>query len=198
MEGKSEHVSFAVVKELLETQDRSYRTTLEIFVEDMKQELRTIRKDVEDLKVSLQFSQGEIQDLKKNSTDTKLYVEQLEDQVKFIETNIEDTYDLERRCDDIENKHECLENMSRQNKIKILGLPEDKLKEKSWDDTEEIVKGVIKEKLKADVEVKIERAHRVGKPRAPFEIMEDDSRKKIPPGPVIARNLHAGNRRKLF
>ena len=69
-----------------------------------------IRKDVEDFKVSLQFSQGEIQDLKKNSTDTKLYVEQLEDQVKFIETSMEDTYDLERRCDDMENKHEYVEN----------------------------------------------------------------------------------------
>ena len=65
-----------------------------------------IRKDIED------FSQGEIQDLKKNSTDTKLYVEQLEDPVKFIETSMEDTYDLESRCacDDMENKHEYLEN----------------------------------------------------------------------------------------
>ena len=102
----------------------------------MKQELRTIRKDVEDLKVSLQFSQGEIQVLKKNSTDTKLYVEHLEDRVRFIETNLEDTYDMERRCDDMENKHEYLENMSRRNNTKIVGLPEDKLKEKSWEDTE--------------------------------------------------------------
>ena len=114
----------------------------------MKQELQTIRKDVEDLKVSVQFSQGEIQDLKKNLKDTKLYVEQLEDRVKFIETNMEDTYDLERHCDDMENKHEYLENMSRRNNIKIVGLHEDKLKEKSWDDTEELVKVVIKEKLK--------------------------------------------------
>ena len=90
---KSEYVSLTVVKEQLETQDRLYRTTLQIFVEDIKQELRTIRKDFEELKVSLQL--GEIQDLKKNSTDAKLYGEQL----KFIETNIEDTYDLERRCD---------------------------------------------------------------------------------------------------
>ena len=93
MEGKSEYVSLAVVKELLETQDRSYRTTLQIFVEDLKQKVRTIRKYIEDVKVSLQFSKGEIQDLKKNSTDTKLYVEQLEDRVKFefIETNMENT-----------------------------------------------------------------------------------------------------------
>ena len=46
------------------------------------------------------------------------------------------------------------------NNIKIVGLPEDQQKEKSWDDTEELVKGVIKEKFKVDVEVKIERSHR--------------------------------------
>ena len=146
----------------------------------MKQELRTIGKDDEDLKVSLQFSQGEIQYLKKKLTDTELHAEQLEDRVKFIETNMEDTYDLERRCDYMENKHGYLENMSRRNDIKIVGLLEDKLKEKSWDDTEESVKGVIKENLKVDVEVKIERAHRVG-------IVEDGSGKKILPHPVIAR-----------
>ena len=88
------------------------------------------------------------------------------------------------RCDDMESKHEYLENMSRRNNIKILGLLEDKLKEKSWDDTEELVKGVTKEKLKFDTEVKIERAHRVGKPRALSEITEDGSRKKIPPRPT--------------
>ena len=104
------------------------------------------------------------------------------------------------RCDDMESKHEYLENMSRRNNIKILGLLEDKLKEKSWDDTEELVKGVIKEKLKFDTEVKIERAHRVGKPRAPFEIMEDGSRKKIPPRPTcmleIERSYSASCKRR--
>ena len=65
--------------------------------------------------------------------------------------------------------------------MKILGLPEDKLKEKSWNDTEELVKGVIKEKLKFDTEVKIERAPHAGKLCALFEIMEDRSRKKIHP-----------------
>ena len=75
-------------------------------------------------------------------------------------------------------------NMSRRNNIKILGLLEDKLNEKSWDDTEELVKGVIKEKFKFDTDVKLERAHRVGKPCVPFEIIEDGSRKKIPPRPV--------------
>ena len=67
------------------------------------------------------------------------------------------------------------------NTSKIVGLPEGKLKEKSWDDAEELVKGVIKEKLKVNVEVKIKRAIVSGSPRALFEIMEDGSRKKIRP-----------------
>ena len=71
------------------------------------------------------------------------------------------------------------------------------MKEKSWDDAEELVKGVIKEKLKVNVEVKIKRAIVSGSPRAPFEIMEDGSRKKIRPVWWLP-DLHAGNRRKLF
>ena len=50
------------------------------------------------------------------------------------------------------------------NTSKMVGLPKDKLKEKSRDDAEELVKGVIREKLKVNVEVKIGRAHPVGKP----------------------------------
>ena len=52
-------------------------------------------------------------------------------------------YDYETRLEVLENKHEYLENMSRRNNIKILGLPEDKDREKSWEDTEQIVKETI-------------------------------------------------------
>ena len=75
----------------------------------------------------------------------------------------------------MESKHAYLENMSTRNNIKILGLLEDKLKEKSWDDTEELVKGVIKEKLKFDTEVRW--------------FKEENS---------APSDVHAGNRRKLF
>ena len=69
----------------------------------------------------------------------------------------------------------------------MVGLPEDKLKEKSRDDTEELVKGVIREKLKVNVEVKIERAHPLGKPTC--SIWNDGRwfKEENPPRPVIAR-----------
>ena len=94
----------------------------------------------------------------------------------------------------MESKHEYLENMSRRNNMAYMKIS---WKKKSWDDIVELVKGVIKQKLKFDTEVQIERAHHVGKPHAPFEIMKDGSRKKICPIQWLP-DLHAGNRRKLF
>ena len=72
-------------------------------------------------------------------------MEQIEDRIKLLETNLEeeDNYSFESRFEELEKKHEHLENMSRRNNIKILGLPEDKEEEKTWADTEEIVKASI-------------------------------------------------------
>ena len=71
MNGKPEYVTLAIVKEQLEAQDRSYRTTLQLLMDDMKQEISNLRKDVEDVKICLQFNQGEIDTQKKRSEDTK-------------------------------------------------------------------------------------------------------------------------------
>ena len=76
--------------------------------------------------------------------------------------------------------------MSRRNNVKIIGLNEDTGNEKTWEDTEELVITMIKEKL--DIEgVKIERAHRVGRPRPSHRTNPDGSTTKVPPRPIIAR-----------
>ena len=62
----------------------------------------------------------------------------------------------------IEDKSEYLENQSCRNNIRILGVGETE-DEKSWDDTEKVVKDLLKKKLNIPCEVDIERAHRVGK-----------------------------------
>ena len=77
-------------------------------------------------------------------------------QIKSINKEMNDGFD------DLEWKQEYLENQSRRNNIKITGVQEDDT-EKTWDDTEMIVKKMIREKLGIEEEVKIERAHRVGK-----------------------------------
>ena len=89
--------------------------------------------------------------------------------MKVLESNLSNSsvddeyYDHEPRLEDLENKQEYLENMSRRNNIKILGLPEDKNREKSWEDTEQIVNVTINKELEmSSEEIQIERAHRWG------------------------------------
>ena len=67
---------------------------------------------------------------------------------------------INENLDEIEDKQEYLENHSRRNNIKLLGVPEED-DENSWDDTELIVKTLIKNELGIQDEVVIERAHRV-------------------------------------
>ena len=76
---------------------------------------------------------------------------------------MEDCYNLEKRSDDLKDKHEYLENMSHRNNVKIIGLNENTDNEKTWEDTEELIITIIKEKLDTEG-VKIERAHHVGRP----------------------------------
>ena len=170
--GKAEYVTLEVLKEMMEIQDRAYRSTLQILVNDMKSEIKSVKKDVEELKLSTQFMSSKFEDQKNNIEQRKMKVEQIEDRVKILESNLSNSslddeyYDHESRLEDLENKHKYLENMSRRNNIKILGLPEDKNSEKSWEDTEQIVKETINRELEiSSEEIQIERAHRMGKPQ---------------------------------
>ena len=54
------------------------------------------------------------------------------------------------------------ENQSSRNSIKITGVPEEE-EEKTWDDTEAIMKNLISDTLGIEVEAEIERAHCIGK-----------------------------------
>ena len=63
--------------------------------------------------------------------------------------------------DYVEDQVEYIENQSRRNNIKIMGIDENKKMEKSWDDTEKIVSDVICKKLRIQEILHIERVHRV-------------------------------------
>ena len=104
---------------------------------------------------------------------------------------------------------EFMENQSRRNNIKILGLPEDKKKETSWEETEKIVKNVIQNQLQLKEDIHIKRAHRVGKPRAlgsHDRMVRDDEGSKFTK-PIVAKVtfwkqkenvLHAARQKKLI
>ena len=63
-------------------------------------------------------------DHKKNVDAVKSKIEEIDDRVKYFESYLEEPYNLENRCEEIEEEQEYLENMSRRSNIKILDLPE--------------------------------------------------------------------------
>ena len=185
--GKTEFVTLDILKEMLEIQNRPYRTTFQMLVDDVKPEVRSLRKDADDLKLSLQFTQSQVDDHKKISETAKAKMVEIEDRVKLLETNMDDYYSLEGHCENLEEKQDYLENMSRRNNIKILGLIEDTEREKTWEDTETLVKKTVREQLHIEEEILIERAHRVGKPLPSYAKNSDGTNRKVPPRPVVVR-----------
>jgi len=98
------------------------------------------------------FPTGQVDDLQEK-------LKSIEKKVNSKKQNIEDITDS---LDAVESHLEYIENQSRRNNIKIMGVPEDISTEKTWDDTEDVAKKLIKEELGIEEEVEIERCHSVG------------------------------------
>ena len=149
MPSEKEFVTMSMLKEMLELQQKSFKATIEVLVDGLKSEIKEIRKEQEELKLSVKFCSGKYEDSKK-------FLEKVDTEIKSINKELNEGFE------DLEWKNEYLENQSRRNNIKITGVPEGE-EEKTWDDTEAIVKKLISDKLGTEGEVEIERAHRVGK-----------------------------------
>ena len=51
-----------VVRELLQTQERSYQAAIKLLITDVRSEMKDIKKEIEELKDSLEFTQREVND----------------------------------------------------------------------------------------------------------------------------------------
>ena len=119
--------------------------------DELKDEIKIIRSDIDDIKQSLSFSQGQ---LKSTMND----VQRIERKSVHYQRNFED---IGHSLDTMDSNLEYMENQNRRNNVKIIGVPEDKNEEKCWDDTENLVKKLIKDRLGVRENVEIERCHRV-------------------------------------
>jgi len=157
----SEFVTTSMLNEMLQLQERMFKTLIDSLVNnfnsrldavvgtvaELKTRLNICQKDTEEFKQSLEFSQKDIDELKPCKT-----------KLAEIEDGIEDIYDS---IDYHMDKLEYLENQSRRNNRRIDGIQEEE--NESWDTTEEKVKQVLAEKLNFEEALDIERAHRVGR-----------------------------------
>ena len=145
-----------MLKELLALQEKSFQSVMRLVTDDIRGELRVIRKELQDHEESVSFISNKYDDLKVKADNIETRLDAAFSQMKGMNKDINDSLDT------LEDKQEYLENQSRRNNIKIFGVPEDE-DEKSWDDTETVVKTLIRNKLEIQDEIEIERAYRVGK-----------------------------------
>ena len=114
-----------------------------------------IIRDVQELKTSLEFT-NDIQENKLSVINKT--IEKVQEELKnttFI--NYEDRLLIKQQKEKVID----LEDRSRRNNLRIDGLPENQ--KETWDDTEEKVKQLFKEKLLINKDIEIDRAHRTGR-----------------------------------
>ena len=164
---------------------RAYKTRTQLLVDDMRSEIRSLRSEVDELKESVKFTSAKYEELKEKSQKVE---SKLEVDMRAVYQQIEGlSENLRQGLEVIEDKNEYLENQSRRNNIRILGVEETE-DEKSWDDTEKVVKDLLKKKLNIPGEVDIERAHRVGKKTKTGRHLGNASQsREQKPRPIVAK-----------
>ena len=142
----------------------------------VKEEMKQLKKDVNELKSSLTFSQKDIDDVKQKCYKMKERLMGAEDSLAETNSCVDELYD----------QQDYLENHSRRNNVKIMGIPENDDSKESWEESENKAIKAIRSRLKIAQEMKVERAHRVGRPRPPFRHI-GGAKVRSKPRPIIVK-----------
>lgn len=124
-----ETVKVSIFKEMLDMQNKAYLAATQLFMDDIKTKMRSIRKDLEDVKLSVAFMSKDNDSIKVEMKSVDLQMKRLSAKMDHVEGVTIDSFE------DMATHVDYLENQSRRNNIKVLGVPED-TNERSWDDTE--------------------------------------------------------------
>ena len=109
-----DRISLEVVKSLLEVQANAFKASFKMMFDSLKEEVVAVKKDVKDLTNSLQFTQGQFDEQTKK-------LDKVEDKLTSSAHNIEA---LDISVNTIDNNLEYIENQSRRNNLKIMGVEE--------------------------------------------------------------------------
>ncbi len=105
---------------LIQNQADAFKTTFSMLIQDVKDELKSVRTEINDLKVSLQFTQAQV-DEEKNKADT------MDTKIALHTENLNMIND---HADNVESQLEYMENQSRRNNIRFLVSRKIKMKRK--------------------------------------------------------------------
>ncbi|KAI8499875.1 hypothetical protein Bbelb_221920 [Branchiostoma belcheri] len=173
---EDDSISLSVVKELLELQERNFKSFLDTIMESTHKRMDNIIREVQEIKDSLQYSQKEIDENKINLLRHVQKVEDIDTEITLLKKDITVN----------DTKVDYLENQSRRNNILIDGVAD--TKDETWEQCEQKVRELVKEKLKLDPkQIEIERAHRNGR-------FNDGGR----PRPIVAKLLRYKDRDQIM
>ena len=149
---QGDYISLSIVKQLMAQQESAFKSIVESLMKATTLRVDNLVKEVAELKYSLEYSQKDIASQQTVLDKNIVEIQSITGELSNVKMSL-DAY-----C----NKTTDLENRSRRNNIRIIGIPEKR--NETWEESEVMVKAALTEKLVLAQEPRIERAHRVGKP----------------------------------
>ena len=135
----------AICKQIMAMQENSVTNMVKILIDDVKADMRSLRNDVNSLQVSAQFMSTQTEDLKSRLEVVEKKFVKFE---KGLNSQEEDIEFVVGKCD-------YLENQSRRNNIKVMGVPDSQGMNESWEESEKIIKDKICDLLEIQDELVI-------------------------------------------
>lgn len=169
-----------IIKTLLDSQERAYKSAMELVVKQMNDQMRKLEGTVSDLTTSLEFTQREVDDLK---STVKIYEkEKLEANAKIEKlTDVIESSSFKMK--ELEERINYQDDYSRRNNIRISGVEE--MSGETWEQTATSVTSLLDDKLQLPG-LALERAHRVG------------MRRGAEPRAIVARFTHFSDREAVM
>lgn len=143
-------MNLEAVKVLLEAQDKTFKTALDVIVEQLNSRIKQSEETIADLVKSLEFSQAEVKELQSEILVLK----------KSTSDNTSTMNTMKARIEELKSKTEYQEDYNRRKNLRITGLREQSGGE-SWEETVQLVTKLLEDKLQVPT-LKLEKAHRVG------------------------------------
>ena len=91
-----EYITMSVLKQVMDTQEKAFKSAITILIEDVKSEVKDIRKEIEELKLSVKFMSRKYDDVKKKVVKADNEINGVYAQIKSINKEMKDGFeDLE-------------------------------------------------------------------------------------------------------
>lgn len=149
-----------IIKTLLESQERAYKSAMEVVVKQLTEQVRKLETTVSDLTTSLEFTQREVDDLK---STVRNYEKEKQEAKTMMEKLVDEVESSNSKVQDLEDRVNYQDDYSRRNNLRISGMEEPSGGE-TWEQTATSVTTLLENKLQLPGLV-LERAHRVGQRR---------------------------------